>query len=65
MDDERFLRKTRTRYEAEGVRLRVSARQVLVRDAVASVTSVALEDVADMVEALAEDVALALKPTGR
>jgi hypothetical protein len=60
--DRRFLRKTRTDYEHEGRRFRVTSRQVRAGDVIASVTIVAREESAESVDAIADRVALSVKP---
>lgn len=61
--DPRFVRKTSTDYRSRGnVEFRVTLRQLRVGDGVASITSVALKDKADAVDALADKVAAELRP---
>jgi hypothetical protein len=60
--DRRFLRKTRTDYAHEGKRFRVVSRQVRAGAAVVSVTIVAGEENADRVDAVADRVALDVRP---
>jgi hypothetical protein len=60
--DRRFLRKTRTDYDQQGKKFRVTSRQVRAGDSVVSVTMVALEDKADAVDAMADKIALDVKP---
>ncbi len=56
VEDSHFLRKLRIPYQVEETRFVVSSRMVLVGDTLLSITSVALDDVADKVESLADAV---------
>ncbi len=60
--DRRFLRKTRTDYAHEGRRFRVVSRQVRAGLAIVSVTIVASDENADRVDAIADRVALDVRP---
>ena len=60
--DRRFLRKTRTEYAHEGRRFRIVSRQVRAGNAIVSVTIVAREENADRVDAVADRVALDVRP---
>jgi len=64
IDDKRFLRKTRTDYQARGVKFSVTSRQVRAGSAIVSVTMVALEDRADEIDALADAVAVGIRAAG-
>jgi len=55
--DNRFLRKTRTNYQAKGKDFQVGSRQVRIGNAVISVSTVCLDDQAEIVERLADEVA--------
>lgn len=59
--DNRFLRKTRTKYEAKRVKFQISSRALRIGDNVVSITALALDDVAEVVEKLADDVAAGVK----
>lgn len=60
--DRRFLRKTRTDYAHQERRFSVTSRQLRVGDALVSVTMVAREQSVDAVDALADKVALDVRP---
>ncbi len=62
--DKRFLRKIRTDYQAHDVKFRVTMRVVRAGLGIASLTSVALQDKADEVDALADKVAAEVKGVG-
>jgi hypothetical protein len=62
--DRRFLRKVRTDYEAKGVKFRVTSRQIRAGDAIVSITIVALQEQADAIDTLADQVALSARPMG-
>jgi hypothetical protein len=62
IEDRRFLRKTRTDYEHEGRKFRVTSRQVRAGNAVVSVTMLAGEDAADEVDELGDRVATSVRP---
>jgi len=64
IDDKRFLRKTRTDYEARGVKFSVTSRQMRAGSAIVSVTMVALRDRADEIDRLADKVALDARAIG-
>jgi len=61
LTDARFLHKTQTDYDVEGVKLRVTFRQVRAGDGVASITNIALRAQADTIDALADKVATETK----
>jgi hypothetical protein len=63
--DNRFLRKVRTKYEAKGKGFQIESRQLRVGKSVISVTTVSLDEQADLVEKLADEVALSIKSAGR
>jgi hypothetical protein len=64
INDKRFLRKTRTDYESRGVKFRVTARQIRVGSTILSVTVVALQDRADEIDALGDNVAVEARAVG-
>jgi hypothetical protein len=60
--DRRFLRKVRSDYQAEDVKFRVTMRIVRVgNEGIASLTSIALQDKADEIDALADQVAMSVR----
>src|SRR5204863_4433650 len=63
--DNRFLRKTRTRYEGNGKRFTVTSRQLRIGDEVVSVSSIAVDETASAVETLADEVAVGTRALGR
>ena len=63
--DNRFLRKTRTKYQAKGKGFQIGSRQLRVGNSVISVTTVSLDEQADTVERLADDVALSIRSAVR
>jgi hypothetical protein len=62
--DRRFLRKVRTDYQAKGVHFRVTSRQIRAGDAIVSISVVALQEQAEAIDALADQIALSARPTG-
>ena len=64
LKDNRFLRKTRTRYEAKDRQFQVGSRQLRVGNAVVSVSTVSLIDQSDIVERIADDVAVSIRAAG-
>lgn len=60
--DRRFLRKTRTDYSDQDRQIRVTSRQIRAGDVLVSVTMVALDDRADSADAIADKLALDVKP---
>jgi hypothetical protein len=61
--DKRFIRKTRADYKSKDVQFRVGFRQVRAGDGVVSITSVALHDKAEVIDALADKVAAEVRTT--
>jgi hypothetical protein len=61
LTDARFLHKTQTDYDVEGVKLRVTFRQVRAGDGVASITNIALRAQSDTIDVLADKVAIETK----
>jgi len=59
--DKRFLRKLRTEYAAQESKFVLTMRQVRAGDGVASITSIALPDKADEIDAVADGVALSVR----
>jgi hypothetical protein len=61
--DRRFLHKTRTRYraKADGRQFDISSRQVRAGDEIVSVSVVSLEDKFDLIDKLADQVALSVR----
>ncbi|WP_428939863.1 hypothetical protein [Fontivita pretiosa] len=59
--DKRFLRKLRTEYSAREMKFVLTMRQVRAGDGVASITSIALPDKADEIDALADRVAMGVR----
>jgi hypothetical protein len=59
--DNRFLRKTRTKYEAKDRTFEVGSRQLRVGNAVVSVSTVSLEEQVENVEKLADEVAVGIR----
>lgn len=62
IDDRRFLRKTRTDYEYQGRKIRITSRQVRAGNAVVSVTMMASEEQGDAVDAIADKLATDVRP---
>lgn len=60
--ESKFLRKTRTKYEAKDVKFQIISRQIRSGDAVVSVTCLALEDAAERVDKIADEVATKCRP---
>jgi hypothetical protein len=61
--DNRFLKKARSKYEKGDVKFQVTSRQRRVGDAVVSVAMVSLESFAPVIDKLADEVALTVRPT--
>jgi len=62
--DNRFLRKTRTRYQAKDREFQVGSRQLRVGNTLVSVSTVSLIEQSDGVEKLADDLAVGIRSTG-
>lgn len=64
LPDPRFVRKTRTKYDAQGLRFWVESRQILAGNALVGVTSLTTEDRADLIGQAADDLATGVKAVG-
>lgn len=63
--DRRFLHKTRTHYKSGARKFDVSSRQLRAGDAIVSVSVVSLDDTFEMIDKLADQVALSIRAGGR
>lgn len=63
--DRRFLHKTRTHYKSGARKFEVSSRQIRAGDAIVSVSVVSLDDKFEMIDKLADQIALSVRAGGK